>query len=103
MRVLLGRRKLFARYQVPYRSIDLDSVEYQARSGAIRAALGAKTSIATIPQVFVGGQLIGGATDVLDAWAQGRVQQMLAAAGVSYDESVTADPHSFLPAWRQPS
>ncbi len=97
-------RKLFARFRVPYRSIDLDSVEYQAdnRGGKIRIALAARTAITTIPQVFVGGELLGGATDVLAAWQQGRVQKMLAAAGVRYDDSVDADPHSFLPGWLHP-
>ncbi len=97
-------RKLFARFRVPYRSVDLDSVEYQAdnRGGKIRSALTARTSIATIPQVFVGGELLGGATEVLVAWKQGRVQKLLAAAGVRYDETVDADPQSFLPGWLHP-
>jgi cysteine synthase len=97
-------RKLFARYQVPYRSIDLDSAAYQKgnRGGAIRAALTAQTSVGTIPQVFIGGQLLGGATDVIDAWKQGRAQQLLAAAGVTYDRTITTDPQSFLPQWLQP-
>jgi cysteine synthase A len=60
-------RRLFGKYKIPYRSIDLDSVEYQQgdRGGKIRAALTARTNVATIPQIFVGGELLGGATDVL--------------------------------------
>ncbi len=63
-------RKLFARYGIPYRSVDIDSVAYQdgGRGLAIRAALTAKTSIPTIPQVFIGGKLIGGSSDVVAAW-----------------------------------
>lgn len=82
---------------------DLDSVEYQAdnRGGAIRAALAARTSIVTIPQVFVNGTLIGGATDVIESWKQGALQEQLAAANVPYDASIGEDPSSFLPAWRQ--
>jgi len=97
-------RKLFAHFKVPYRSIDLDSVEYQQdnRGGAIRAALTAHTSIATIPQIFVAGTLIGGATDVIEAWKQGRMQQLLAAANVAFDTTTREDPDSFLPTWRQP-
>ncbi len=97
-------RKLFARYKVPYRSIDLDSVEYQTdnRGGAIRTALTARTSIATIPQVFVGGTLVGGAADVIAGWKQGTLQKQLAAANVAYDTSINEDPYSFLPAWQQP-
>src|SRR5262249_36402167 len=38
-------RKLFAAYRIPYRSVDLDSMEYQQdnRGGKIRAALAART------------------------------------------------------------
>ncbi len=97
-------RKMFGRYKIPYRSIDLDSVEYQKDNwgGKIRAALTSKTSVATIPQIFVGGELIGGSTDLFNAWKQGGVQKLLANARVPYDQSVTADPYSFLPAWLHP-
>jgi cysteine synthase A len=96
-------RKMFARYKIPYRSIDLDSVEYQAgnRGGAIRTALTAHSKVATIPQVFVGGKLVGGATDVRDAWKSGALQQQLTAAGVTFDPAVDVDPNSFLPSWMQ--
>ncbi len=97
-------RKMFGRYRIPYRSVDLDSVEYQKDNlgGKIRAAVTAKTSMATIPQIFVGGELVGGSTDVFDAWKQGRLQKLLANARVQYDETVDVDPYSFLPAWLHP-
>jgi cysteine synthase A len=97
-------RNMFAQYKIPYRSIDLDSVAYQKdnRGGSIRAALTAKTSIATIPQIFVGGELIGGATDVLAAWKRGSLQKQLEAARVAYDRASEVDPYSFLPTWLQP-
>jgi len=97
-------RKLFARHGVAYRSVDLDSVAYQQDNwgGKIRASLAARTAMTTIPQVFIGGEFIGGCTDTLDAWKQGRLQQLLRRAGVNYDESAQADPYSFLPAWLHP-
>jgi cysteine synthase A len=97
-------RKMFGRYKIPYRSVDLDSVEYQKDNlgGKIRAALTARTSVATIPQIFVGGEFVGGSTDLFNAWKQGRVQSLLANARVAYDQSVTADPYSFLPTWLHP-
>jgi cysteine synthase A len=97
-------RKMFGRYKIPYRSIDLDSVEYQKDNlgGKIRAALTARTSVATIPQIFVGGEFLGGSTDLFNAWKQGRVQSLLSNARVEYDKSVTADPYSFLPTWLHP-
>jgi len=98
-------RNMFARYKIPYLTVDLDSVKYQEgnRGGKIRAALQAKTSVTTIPQVFVGGELLGGCTDTLQACQAGELQRRLAASGVSYDEAQRTDPFSFLPSWRQPS
>lgn len=97
-------RRFFAHCRIPYRSIDLDSVEYQAddRGGKIRAALTARTSFMTIPQVFVGGQFVGGCTDVFDAFKAGKLQELLARSGVRYDESAAADPYTFLPVWLHP-
>jgi cysteine synthase len=94
-------RKLFARYGVPYRSVDLDSVEYQKndRGGKIRAALAQMSHMTTIPQVFVGGELIGGCTETLDAFKSGRLQTLLRRSGVPFDSSIDTDPHSFLPGW----
>ncbi len=58
-------RKMFARVGIKYRSVDLDSVDFQAgdRGGKIRAVLAQRTGAVTIPQVFVGGAHIGGCTD----------------------------------------
>ena len=97
-------RRLFAKQGIPYRSVDLDSVEYQKenRGGQIRAALTARTSFGTIPQIFVGGEFIGGCTDVFDAYKSGRLQQLLDKSGVEYDRALKVDPYSFLPAWLHP-
>lgn len=97
-------RRLFAKHGIPYRSVDLDSVDYQRddRGAEIRAALTARTSVATIPQIFVGGEFLGGCTDLFEAYRQGRFQQLLRANNVVYDETVNVDPYSFLPTWLHP-
>ncbi len=94
-------RKMFAKYEIPYRSVDLDSVAYQEgdRGGKIRRALNARFSVKTIPQIFVGGQLIGGCTELFDAQKDGSLDQLLSKANVSYDKSIDVDPYSFLPSW----
>jgi cysteine synthase A len=76
-------RKMFAKYEVPYRSIDLDSVEYQLdnKGGEIRAALRERTTSKTIPQIFIGGQYIGGATDLFDACKDGSIRMHSCRAG----------------------
>ena len=55
----------------------------------------------TIPQLFVGGEFVGGCTETLDAWRTGRLQSLLVAAGVDFDRSSVIEPRSFLPAWLQ--
>jgi cysteine synthase len=96
-------RRFFDKLGVRYRSVDLDSVAYQAgrRGERIRAALTAHTGVATIPQVFVGGRFIGGCTDVIDAWAAGRLQSAFESAEVTFAREAVADARSFLPAWLQ--
>jgi cysteine synthase A len=94
-------RKLMAEYQIPYRSIDLDSVAYQEnnKGGDIRAAIREKTGLKTIPQIYVGGEHIGGATEFFDALKDGSMKQMLEQNNVAWNKSADRDPYSFLPGW----
>jgi cysteine synthase A len=96
--------EMFAKLRIPYRSVDLDSVAYQKDNwgGQIRAALTARTAFGTIPQIFIGGEFIGGATDALEAWKQGKLQKLLNNNRVSYDTDAKVDPYSFLPSWLHP-
>ncbi len=97
-------RKLFGEVGIPYRSIDLDSVEYQENDwgGRIRAALNARFDVKTIPQIFVGGKHIGGATETFDAFNEGELQKLLGQNGVAYNQSIQVDPYSLLPSWLHP-
>jgi cysteine synthase A len=97
-------RKMFAKYGIDYRSVDLDSVAYQDNDwgGEIRDALRERTAMQTIPQVFVGGEFIGGATEVFDAWRAGRLQTLLERHGIAFDRAANDDPYSFLPGWLHP-
>ncbi|MFQ6004268.1 MAG: cysteine synthase A [Woeseia sp.] len=94
-------RKMFAKYEIPYRSVDLDSVAYQQdnRGGKIRAALLEHTGSQTIPQIFVGGQYIGGATELFDAQKDGELAELLDRSSIIYNKEVDVDPYTFLPAW----
>ena len=94
-------RKLFADRNIPYRSTDLDSVVYQTDNlgGEIRAALTERTGMPTIPQVFVGGEFVGGCTEVFDAYREKQLQGLLANAEVSYDRNDEVDPYQFMPGW----
>jgi cysteine synthase A len=94
-------RKMLAAYGIPYRSIDLDSVAYQEnnRGGEIRVALAARTSFNTFPQIFVGGEVIGGCTELFDAYRSGELRTRLGAVGIEVNAAVDDDPYEFLPKW----
>ena len=96
-------RKFFKSAGISYRSIDLDSAAYQDRDwgGRIRRALQRQTRILTIPQVFVGGELIGGCSETFDSWRAGQLQALLAAAGIEFNAK-QIDPCEFLPKWVHP-
>ena len=94
-------RKMFAHYEIPYRAVDLDSVAYQQdnKGGNIRKALEADTGLKTIPQIYIGGKHVGGATDLFDAAKDGAMAKMLEANNVAWKTSADQDPYSFLPKW----
>ena len=56
----------------------------------------------TIPQIFVGGEFIGGCTELFDAMRDGKLQQLLEKSGTPLAGEIDVDPYKFLPAWLQP-
>jgi cysteine synthase A len=97
-------RKLFAQLGIEYCSVDLDSVEYQKGDlgGKIRAALAEQTGAVTIPQIFIGGEHVGGCTEIFDAYGDGTMLRQLDAIGVEYRDSEEINAHSLLPGWLHP-
>ncbi|MBT5221012.1 MAG: cysteine synthase A [Woeseia sp.] len=94
-------KKMMTEYEVPYQVVNLDSVEYQQdnRGGNIRSAIEAQTGLKTIPQIYIGGKHVGGATELFDACKDGTMGKMLQESSVAYNRDVTTDPYSFLPGW----
>ncbi len=94
-------RKLFKAHNIQYRSIDLDSVAMQKDDwgGRVRRAVGARAGGPTIPQVFIGGELIGGNSEMFDAVRSGALQAKLRAAGVAFDADAKVDYDALLPKW----
>ncbi len=72
-------RQLFAAAGISYHSVDLDSAEYRKNNwgGEVRKALARRTGSVTIPQIYVGGEHIGGATETLDAFNSGALKRKL--------------------------
>ncbi|MCH8178017.1 MAG: pyridoxal-phosphate dependent enzyme, partial [Proteobacteria bacterium] len=61
-------RKMFNECEIPYVTVDLDSVAYQEndRGGKILEVLKQRNDWPTTPRIYVGGEFIGGATDVFE-------------------------------------
>jgi len=97
-------RKLFRACDVTYESIDVDAGDYARDEWGdrIRAALRRRIGTHTLPQVFVGGEHVGGCTETLDAAASGRLAELLTRHGVAHHVTSDIDPRSFFPAWLQP-
>jgi len=94
-------RKLFKAYGIPYHSVDLDSMAYQGNDwgGRIRNAVRARTGMQTIPQIFIGGDFIGGTSEVFEAAGKGDLQQRLRDARVDFNANAKVDLPSLLPKW----
>jgi len=94
-------RKMFAEYEIPYRSVDLDSVAYQEnnKGGNIRKVIEQRTGLKTIPQIYVGGKHVGGASETFDAIKDGSFQKMLEENSINWNKEVSTEPYSFLPGW----
>jgi len=94
-------RKLFSRTGVPFRTIDVDGPDLRDadRGGDVLRALFARTGKRTVPQVFIGGEPVGGATEVLSAFNEGSLQEKLARAGRPVGPHTVKDALSFLPVW----
>ncbi len=95
-------RKLFAKLEIPYQAIDLDSVKYQEgdRGAMIRAVLLDQLGSPTIPQIYIGGKHIGGATDLFANYNTGELGERLARYNISMKEMPEEfEPASLLPGW----
>jgi cysteine synthase A len=97
-------RRLFKEFDIPYRSVDLDSAAYQKDNwgGQIRNVLKARLDVPTIPQIFVGKTHLGGATETFDAFNDGRLQKLLGENSVAFKPANGVNAYSFLPKWLQP-
>jgi cysteine synthase A len=95
-------RKLFAQLDIPYRALDLDSVQYQDDNlgGKIRAVLLDQLGSPTIPQIYIDGQHIGGATDLFAAYTSGDLATRLTPLNIAMKAMPESfEPASLLPGW----
>jgi len=95
-------RKFLESAGIRYKSVDLDTASFsggQDFAGEVRKELRNRTGAPTIPQIFVGGEPIGGATDLFDAFNDGSLRDILGRAGIALDASAIPNAYDFLPKW----
>lgn len=94
-------RRLFIDAGVPFKAIDVDAAAYRIddRGGDILRALFDETGMRTVPQVFIGGSLVGGATEVLAAAGDGELARKLEGLGDPIAFRPVRDPMLYLPKW----
>lgn len=97
-------RKLLDMIDVPYRTVALDGPEYANLDWAadVRRALAARCGAPTIPQTFVGGKHLGGATELFDIYNERELGALLAEVGLTMKDTGPEDAYSMLPKWLQP-
>ena len=97
-------RKMFEEAGIPYTAIELDSVAYQKDNHGtrLRSALLEICGTHTIPQVFVGGEHIGGATETFDAYNAGTLAERCLRPNRSSMATVAENAYSYLPKWLHP-
>ena len=97
-------RKMMDACDIPYTAIPLDSVAYQEnnRGGKILDVLVQRNDWPTIPQIYVGDEFVGGATDLFDIGKDGDLEKKLDAQGIPYNAMIKQDPYNFLPTWLHP-
>lgn len=94
-------RRFFRDLGVEYRSVDLDTVDMQRSGlgGEIRLELRHRTGQPTIPQIFIGGQHIGGAFDLLSLHHRGGLVPLLQSVGIALTGNPAVEAMSYLPKW----
>ncbi len=97
-------RKMMAACDIPYVTVDLDSMAYQEneRGAKILDVLQSRNNWPTIPQIYVGDEFVGGATDFFDVGKAGDLEGKLNKQSIPYNQTTKRDPYSFLPDWLHP-
>eukprot|EP00873_Tetraselmis_striata_P020961 jgi/Tetstr1/441225/TSEL_029481.t1 len=73
-------KSLFSKLGVDATVVELDSL---ADGNEVQGALSSVSGSSTVPQVFIGGEFLGGCDDTMSAHRSGKLMTMLEGAGVS--------------------
>jgi glutaredoxin len=78
-------KNLLTRLGIKYTVYDLDTPQFRdsGHYAVIRQTLAERARSTTLPEVFIGEELVGGYTETADAWSKGRLKPLLERHGVS--------------------
>ncbi|MES3007686.1 MAG: glutaredoxin domain-containing protein [Pseudomonadota bacterium] len=84
-----GARQLLGQLGIPYRLFELDRGEFLDPSlqRQVRARLQQLTGSSTLPQLFIGGESLGGYTETLAARGNGKLHDVLTRHAVKLQNS----------------
>ena len=95
-------RRLLADCGIACRMVNLDDPALDPQiAAAMREALHVRAGAPTLPQIFSGDELIGGCTDLFEAYSSGLLRELLARRGADLPANDAVDPHAYLPRWMQ--
>lgn len=91
-------QKFFIALDLEYRKIDLGSEEFQSTAWGrkLRQVLRECTGSPTVPQIFIAGEHVGGASDFFDGYKSGSIPAKLRQAGLAFKHDPGLDPFRFL-------
>lgn len=97
-------RKLLDALKLPYRVVTIDGSDFSDADWAadVRRALAERAGAPTVPQVYLGGQHLGGATELFDSYNEGKLIDMLRPFNIEPEGDGPENAYSLLPAWMQP-
>jgi cysteine synthase A len=89
---------------IAFSSINLDGRKYMSgrKGDRLRWALRNRVGSVTLPQVFLQGRHIGGATEVLTGFTDGSFKADFIACGLPLSNKAWAEATKYLPRWIQP-
>jgi glutaredoxin len=76
-------KNLLTRLGISYAVYDLDTPQYSAAYKVIRRTLADRALSTTLPEVFIGAELVGGYSETSAALSNGTLKQLLEQHGVS--------------------
>ncbi|MCB1582529.1 MAG: cysteine synthase A [Marinicella sp.] len=93
-------KQFFEARGIKYQYIDVDaaSLKQGHRGDAIKKVVMSLTESISLPQLYIGGQLIGGFSNFCQAYNSKQLEQLLVDFGVTFNNE-DISPNDFTPAW----